>query len=57
MGSFRIDVPQADLDDPNDRLDRTRWPQGIPGAGRQYGVPRAYVKDLADHWRTRWWPT
>jgi pimeloyl-ACP methyl ester carboxylesterase len=54
MQSFRIDVPQADLDDLHERLDRTRWPQEIPGAGWDYGVPLAYVRDLADHWRHRY---
>ncbi|HEX5950811.1 MAG TPA: epoxide hydrolase N-terminal domain-containing protein, partial [Actinomycetota bacterium] len=31
---------------------RTRWPDEIPSGGWDYGVPLAYVKDLADHWRT-----
>ncbi|MDH6628516.1 hypothetical protein M2271_006349 [Streptomyces sp. LBL] len=32
---FRIDVPQSDLDDLHDRLDRIRWPDELPGwAGR-----------------------
>jgi pimeloyl-ACP methyl ester carboxylesterase len=52
MESFRIDVPQHELDDLNDRLDRTRWPQEIPGAGWDYGVPVGYVRELAQYWRT-----
>jgi len=51
METFRIDVPQADLDDLNDRLDRARWPSEIPGAGWDYGVPGHYVRELADRWR------
>ncbi len=51
MDSFRIDVPQRDLDDLYDRLDRTRWPQELPDAGWDYGVPGAYVRELADYWR------
>lgn len=27
---FRVDVPQADLDDLHDRLARVRWPDGQP---------------------------
>ena len=27
---FRIDIPQADLDDLRDRLARTRWPDQLP---------------------------
>jgi epoxide hydrolase len=49
---FSIEVPQADLDDLALRLARTRWPDELPGAGWEYGVPLAYLKDLADYWRT-----
>jgi pimeloyl-ACP methyl ester carboxylesterase len=48
---FRIDIPQADLDDLNDRLARTRWPRQLPGEGWSRGVPVAYLKKLADYWR------
>jgi pimeloyl-ACP methyl ester carboxylesterase len=51
MRPFRIDVPQAELDDLQVRLDRTRWPDQIPGTGWDYGVPVDYVKGLAEHWR------
>ncbi|KAB2347761.1 epoxide hydrolase family protein [Actinomadura rudentiformis] len=49
---FRIDVPQADLDDLADRLARTRWPDELSDAGRDYGIPLARVKELAEYWRT-----
>jgi epoxide hydrolase len=49
---FRIEIPQGDLDDLLDRLDRTRWPDEIPGAGWDRGVPLGYLKELAEHWRT-----
>lgn len=49
---FRIDVPQADLDDLRDRLARTRWPDELPGVGWDYGIPLGYVRDLAEYWRT-----
>ena len=48
---FRIDIPQADLDDLQDRLARTRWPDELPGVGRNYGVPLAQVKGLVEYWR------
>jgi epoxide hydrolase len=48
---FRIDVPQADLDDLRDRLARTRWPDQLPGVGWDYGIPLEYVRELASHWR------
>ncbi|MFD0898955.1 epoxide hydrolase family protein [Actinomadura sediminis] len=49
---FRIDVPQADLDDLNERLARTRWPRRLPGEGWSRGVPVDYLRDLAEYWRT-----
>jgi epoxide hydrolase len=48
---FRLDIPQSDLDDLHDRLDRTRWPDELPGAGWAYGVPTDYLRDLVRHWR------
>src|SRR5262249_37202714 len=48
---FRIDIPQADLDDLQARLDRTRWPDQLPGVGWDYGIPPDYVKELAEYWR------
>ena len=49
---FRIDVPQADLDDLGDRLARTRWPDELPGAGWDDGVSLGYLRDLAEYWRS-----
>jgi ATP-dependent Clp protease protease subunit len=43
---FRIDIPQSGLDDLHDRLDRTRWPDGLPGVGRTYGVPSGHLREL-----------
>src|SRR6266545_802202 len=48
---FRIDVPQADLDDLRDRLARTRWPDELPGVGWSRGVPLGYLEELAAYWR------
>ena len=54
---FKIDVPQAVLDDLNARLSNTRWPDELPGAGWDYGVPLDYIKGLTEYWRTSydWW--
>jgi pimeloyl-ACP methyl ester carboxylesterase len=49
---FQIAIPQADLDDLQERLARTHWPDDLPDAGWSYGVPRSYVQRLADYWRT-----
>src|ERR1700694_4795983 len=48
---FRIDIPQADLDDLRDRLARTRWPDELPGGRLSRGVPLAYPRELAEYWR------
>jgi epoxide hydrolase len=56
--AFRIDVPQAELDDLRDRLARTRWPDELPGVAWDYGVPRDYLRDVAEYWRTSYdWRT
>jgi pimeloyl-ACP methyl ester carboxylesterase len=54
---FRIDIPQADLDDLRDRLARTRWPDELPGVGWTRGVPLGYLKELAGYWADGYdWP-
>lgn len=47
---FRIDIPQAALDDLRYRLDHARWPDELPGTGWSRGVPVDYLKDLAGYW-------
>jgi len=49
---FRIDVAQSDLDDLRTRLARTRWPDELPDAGWDYGVPLGYLRELAEYWGT-----
>jgi pimeloyl-ACP methyl ester carboxylesterase len=51
---FRIDVDQAVLDDLQERLARTRWPDAIDGSGWDYGIDLGYMKDLVEHWRTKY---
>jgi epoxide hydrolase len=49
---FRIQVPQADLDDLADRLARTRWPAALPGDDWTTGVPVAWLRSMAEYWRS-----
>ena len=51
---FRVEIPQGDLDDLHERLDRTRWPDELPGVGWAYGIPLAYMKELARYWRVEY---
>ncbi|MCM2579374.1 epoxide hydrolase family protein [Streptomyces meridianus] len=48
---FRIAVPDSELEDLNQRLDRTRWPDQLPGVGWAYGIPRDYLQELVRYWR------
>ncbi|MFD9510673.1 epoxide hydrolase family protein [Streptomyces mirabilis] len=49
---FRIEIPQADLDDLDERLARVRFPDELPGSGWDLGVPTGYLAELVDYWRT-----
>jgi pimeloyl-ACP methyl ester carboxylesterase len=49
---FRIEITQAQLDDLNQRLARTRWPTEVGGVGWRRGVPGDYLRELAEYWRT-----
>ncbi|MFU8875785.1 epoxide hydrolase family protein [Micromonospora sp. SL4-19] len=51
---FRIEIPQDRLDDLRHRLADTRWPDELPGAGWEAGVPLDYLKDLADYWQAKY---
>ena len=48
---FRIDIPDAGLEDLHRRLAATRWPDELPGVGWTYGIPTGYVRELAGYWR------
>jgi pimeloyl-ACP methyl ester carboxylesterase len=48
---FRVEIPQADLDDLNRRLSHIRWPE-LVDVGWDRGVPVDYLKELAEYWRT-----
>ena len=48
---FQIHIPQADLDDLAGRLAGTRWPDSLPGAGWERGVPADYLRELAEYWQ------
>ena len=49
MIPYRIAVPQQAVDDLRIRLANTRWPDEAPGSGWSRGVPRDYLRELADH--------
>ncbi|MEU5757773.1 epoxide hydrolase family protein [Nocardia sp. NPDC047648] len=50
---FRIDIPQADLDDLRERLARARSPYVVPGTEGDWdrGIAPDYLRELAQYWR------
>jgi pimeloyl-ACP methyl ester carboxylesterase len=48
---FALDVPQAQLDDLNRRLDAIRWPERETVADWSQGTPLAALQDLVAYWR------
>jgi pimeloyl-ACP methyl ester carboxylesterase len=52
MDPFRIQIPQADVDDLHRRLADARWPVAVPGAGPERGLPADRLAELAGYWRT-----
>ncbi|WP_410619195.1 epoxide hydrolase family protein [Amycolatopsis sp. cmx-8-4] len=48
---FRIDIPQAEIDDLRARLANTRWPDQPADTGWRLGAPVDYVRELAEYWR------
>jgi pimeloyl-ACP methyl ester carboxylesterase len=51
---FAINIDQIVLEDLNTRLQRTRWPDELPGVGWDYGVSLDYIKMLTDHWISKY---
>jgi pimeloyl-ACP methyl ester carboxylesterase len=47
---FRIDIPQADIDDLHQRLSATRWPERETPDDWSQGIPLSYVKELCTYW-------
>ncbi|TCL71462.1 epoxide hydrolase [Rhizobium sp. BK251] len=49
---FKINVPQADLDDLKLRLARTRWPERETVSDASQGAQLDKIKALVEYWRT-----
>ena len=50
IDTFTIHIPQEELDDLRARLERTRWPEEVRGAGWNYGVPLTYLQKVVEYW-------
>jgi len=49
--SFTVNTSQTIMDDLQERLARTRWPDEVENAGWDYGANEDYLKDLVAYWR------
>ena len=47
---YHIDVPDAVLDDLQERLARTRWPEAETVDDWSQGIPLAYTREVAGYW-------
>ncbi|HKP94315.1 MAG TPA: epoxide hydrolase N-terminal domain-containing protein, partial [Fibrobacteria bacterium] len=56
MKPFKIEVPQAVLEDLRERLGEVRWPAEVEGSGWSYGTNLEYMRGLAGYWRDRYLP-
>lgn len=52
---FTVAVAQEDIDGLKRRLSETRWPQSLESDDWSRGVPRGYLKKLADKWARYDW--
>lgn len=50
VSPYRIDVPQAALDDLRRRLDATRWPDHLDGWGWEFGTDYRSLRAAVDRW-------
>jgi epoxide hydrolase len=51
---FRIEIPDADLEDLHQRLRRTRWPDPETTGDWSQGIPLDYTRSLCDYWLERY---
>lgn len=48
---FTLAIPQSQIDDLSERLDRTRWPEKEPVDDWSQGTPLAALQELVAYWR------
>lgn len=48
---FTISIDQSEIDQLNDRLDKTRLPVDTPSAPWEYGTDRTYIQKLLSYWK------
>ena len=54
---FEIHISDADLDDLNARLERTRFPEAETPDDWSQGIPLSYMKEIQKYWLSEYnWP-
>jgi hypothetical protein len=48
---FQLQIPEGELVDLRERLDRIRWPDELPDVGWAYGASLGYLEELVRYWR------
>ena len=51
---FRIETPEAELEDLRARLRRTRWPERETVGDWSQGVPLGYLRELCQYWEQKY---
>jgi pimeloyl-ACP methyl ester carboxylesterase len=51
---FRLEIPDEQLIDLRDRLERTRWPERETVDDWSQGIPLSYVRDVCRYWAGRY---
>jgi len=51
---FRVIVAEDDIADLRQRLERTRWPDQLPGTEWDYGTNLTYLRELCDYWKDQY---
>ena len=52
---FRVEIPQADLEDLRARLARTRYAPAAPEDSWEYGTPVSYLRAMVERWQAFDW--
>ncbi len=50
LEEFRVEIPEVDLRDLTERLERTRWPDPETVSDWSQGVPLDYIRELCGYW-------
>jgi epoxide hydrolase len=54
LAETRIAVPEGILRDLRERLNRTRWPDELPGEPGRWGTRKSYLQDLCASWENEY---